>query len=198
MNGRHYNPRNPRHLTDADEVRDANRSLTSMHPVFAKRRRSARESDVEGPGGVDVQPTLFSMADHPGGVPSAMRAAAAAGTPRRADAPLPHEIAFDSASDALRQVTTLNMTTSAYRMALKRALMMFRQVQDIAPPGFHTGRVHRAIETLSLNLETDWRRVIEVELRYADNSTEFVNVKLDPEAARKFQEATQFRLVSTE
>lgn len=37
-----------------------------------------------------------------------------------------------------------------------------------------------------------------MEMRYEDDSTEYVHIKLDVEASRKFTDAVQFRIVSTE
>ncbi|WP_062208184.1 hypothetical protein [Demequina oxidasica] len=107
-------------------------------------------------------------------------------------------VAWQHAGAALREVTSLNVTTAAYRMALMRALMLYECAMDLAVSSSDKHRLQLDIEALERNLEVDWRHVLAVEIRYADDSTEIVNLKVDPEAARKFQEAKHFRLIGNE
>lgn len=135
----------------------------------------------------DAAQRLFGSAQgHPGRVSSLQRSAAAA-----------QSRAFNEACAALDDVHATSMTTAAFRMALMRALSLFQAAAAAGIRDERLPRIHASIEMLENNLEIDWRHVIEAELRYRDDTTEFINVKIDPDASRKFQEATQFRVITT-
>ena len=149
---------------------------------------------VDGPVGDPRPQAMWTMRDHPGSVPSAQRRDVA----QKQRLESAYVRAFAEAVAALDDVTAADMRSAAYRMSLQRALMFYVRAAEVAQSEQRRHETRAVIDGLQRNLDLDWRKVVEVEMRYEDDSTEYVHIKLDPEASRKFTDAVQFRIVSTE
>jgi len=149
---------------------------------------------VDGPVGDPRPQALRRKRDHPRSVPSAQ--------PRDATQKQRLESAyvraFAEAVAALDDVTAAAMRPAAYRMSRQRALVFYERAAEVAHSEQRRHETRAVIDGLLRNLDADWRKVVEVEMRYEDDSTEYVHIKLDVEASRKFTDAVQFRIVSTE
>jgi hypothetical protein len=105
------------------------------------------------------------------------------------------DAAFARATAALEASEVYPMFSPEYRAAVQHALQEFKRAAAVAGTTTDQTEFADIADRLALYLGIDWTLIDVIEVRRADGSTELVDFRTDPDAARQLYGVTAFRIV---